>query len=389
MTTKSILALTLWFEWALAGASLPSPLLQLRFNSAGTNVLAQDENSITVLALDPLRVLFRVSADKHVLGQFTPDSQELVFVRSMTGVDPNQINLNRSAPQVERWSVRSRSKINAHSIPDLVCGTSSLAPDGLTLACNDLKGALHVVDVVEGREVFIKKKFVQDRVWLTNDNSGGSDPADLWAADFEYSPDGRFLIAVSKDGGVAAIWDCREKRTVKALGAVKRLSTQVDQTEFFTFQRGDALSLVRRRWAQNEWNCDAITAHFPSGVVISTQRLPRCPGGLGLNVKRLAQRPFRRATDDRFVVIQYEEIIRRGAVGEININKPIWLPLGGVGREAQIRTAGVELSTGRLIFATTQALDIFGTRHIEEIRPGEIGLWEVGAGLVANVSLNR
>ena len=360
-------------------------LRQLKFSADGKFILAQDESAIVVLSAEPLGVLLRVRADKEVLGHFTPDSHQLVFVRSMIQVDPTQIRLMDGTPRVERWDVRDRMHVASSSIPNLVCGSVALAPDGGTLACDDMKGTLQVVDVKSGKVDFTKRKFARARVSVWADQEVTVDSANLWAADFEFSPDGRFLIAVPKDDGDAVIWDRREKGTLNARGQVKMLSKMTERAYFFAFLSPDRLAIARSRYVNSKkaLECDAVILKFPSGDVISTQHLPRCPGGYSVDFRRTTERLLRRAADPKFLIITHEEIIN-GTIGDRNSWHHV-VPPTGKSAKTRIETSAVELSTGRMIGAGLHAVDIFGNRYVEDLRPGEIGLWERGKGLLGSV----
>lgn len=219
--------------WAIAVSSTAAAdfgregvLRQLQFSADGKHVLAQDNSHITVLTVDPLRVLFRVQADQAVLGRFTPDSREIVFVRSMPRVVEGQMPPAQGTPRVERWRLANCTRVASTAIPVLMCGTALLGPDGRTLACADLKGRLHVVDVQAGCEAFTKKEFAL-----------GSEQLYLWAADFEFSPDGRFLIVRPEVDGVAVVWDAGEKQLVKARGRIKLLSKHMSREEISPYMR--------------------------------------------------------------------------------------------------------------------------------------------------------
>ena len=356
-------------------------LRQLRFSPDGKYLLAQDDSEITVLAADPLGVLFRVQAHKGVLGHFTPDSQELVFVKAMTPVVQGQIQGPEGTPRVERWRISDRARVASTAIPSLTCGTASLAPDGRTLACDDLKGTLHVIDVTSGEETLTKKKF----------SLPGTDSrrANLWAADFEFSPDGRLLIALPNDDGVAVLWDAGGRNLLKSQGEVKLLSKAMFRSDFFAFLAPDRLAIMRARWISSKEGskCTADVVAFPSGDVMSTMDMPHCPGGPSLEVGR-PQRPFRRAADSSLLMIDYEVVIDRGVAGIINADSSLprdWVWLQG--RKARVETCAVEAKTGRVIQSDSRMLDVFANRYLTEVRPGEVGLWETGKGLLASIAV--
>ena len=401
MRTTSALLLALAVSAGLATAgdfSSFGVLRQLQFSPDGKYLLAQDDSEITVLTVDPLEVLFRVQADKEVLSHFTPDSRELVLVRSMTrmvqGVHPAQGN-----PRVERWRISDRARVASTPIPSLKCGTASLSPDGRTLACDDFKGTLHVIDVASGEETLTKEKFARPRE-LIDDIGVSVYPARLWTADFEFSPDGRFLIGLPEDEGVAVLWDAGGRHVVKSQGELKLLSKAMFRADFFAFVAPDSLAIVRARWLswRKGWKCSVETVAFPSGDVVSTREIPRCPGGLSFEagpianpredrVTGRAQRPLRRAADPNFLIIDYVKVIDRGtSVVNTDRSTP---SISFRGRIARIDTCAVEAKTGRIIQSGSLALDVFGNRYVTEVSPGEVGLWEIGKGLLTSIVVSK
>lgn len=378
--------------WAIAVSSTAAAdfgregvLRQLQFSADGKHVLAQDNSHITVLTVDPLRVLFRVQADQAVLGRFTPDSREIVFVRSMPRVVEGQMPPAQGTPRVERWRLANCTRVASTAIPVLMCGTALLGPDGRTLACADLKGRLHVVDVQAGCEAFTKKEFAL-----------GSEQLYLWAADFEFSPDGRFLIVRPEVDGVAVVWDAGEKQLVKARGRIKLLSKHMSREEIspymraygqrFTFVGPDRVAIVRARWPSRRagWRCSADIVAFPSGDLVSTIELPNCPTTRSFEAGR-TQKPFRLATDANFLIINYEVVVDRGVA---RANKALSTFYSNR-EKARIDTCAVESKTGRVIHSDSVALDVYGNRYVNEGRPGEVRLWEMGKGLLASIVVSR
>ena len=159
-----------------------------------------------------------------------------MLVTSMTPVVHGRIRGPRGTTLVERWSVSDRSPVASTAIPDLTCGTAALAPDGLTFACDDLKGTLHVIDVASSRVTLVKTKFVL---------LGADDHR--WAADFEFSPDRRFLIALPYYDGEAVLWDAGGRKVMNSEAEIKRLSKLVFRAELLTFmarrQAGDCIGI--------------------------------------------------------------------------------------------------------------------------------------------------
>ena len=396
---KVLLAIVLLAGSATAEGFGKGILRQVLFSPNGKYVFAQDDSEITVLAADSLRVLFRVHADMQVLGHFTPDSREIVFVRAMTPVVQGQIQGPEGAPRVERWRISDCTQVASTSIPSLICGTASLSPDGRTLACDDFKGTLHVIDVASGEETLTKEKFARPRE-LIDDIGVSVYPARLWTADFEFSPDGRFLIGLPEDEGAAVLWDADARHVVKSQGDVKLISNAAVTANFFAFAEPGRLAIVRARWLswRKGWKCSVETVAFPSGDVVSTREIPRCPGGLSFEagpianpredrVTGRAQRPFRRATDPNFLIIDYVKVIDRGTT-VVNTDRST-PSISFRGRIARIDTCAVEAKTGRIIQSGSLALDVFGNRYVTEVSPGEVGLWEIGKGLLTSIVVSK
>ena len=83
----------------------------VRFSPNGQYALAQDDSSITVLTVQPLAVEFWIAAETAGLAEFTPDSQDVVFVNSATRADARSIAFVGRPASVERWSVVSGARV--------------------------------------------------------------------------------------------------------------------------------------------------------------------------------------------------------------------------------------------------------------------------------------
>jgi hypothetical protein len=116
-------------------------LRQLRFSPDGRYILAQDSSGIAVLPVSPLAVLFRIPAKLAGDAQFTPDSQQFIFVSSLAradrqpAADGGRTLLVRSPPHVERWNIADGTRVEWTEIKGLNCATEQLSPDGRILAC--------------------------------------------------------------------------------------------------------------------------------------------------------------------------------------------------------------------------------------------------------------
>ena len=105
---------------------------------------------------------------------------------------------------------------------------------------------------------------------------------------------------------------------------------------------------------------------FPSGKVLSQALFP-------------ASRGFFRSSDPGFIIIPSfgarSELVHTEegrAVKEVSSN----------------RTAAAQLATGRVIISETPALDVMGHFYVTQPAPDEVGLYEIGKGLLHTVALH-
>jgi len=117
-----------------APQTLPeSHLRQLRFSPDGRYVLAVNDSGVTVITVQPFRVLFRISAEDASFAEFTPDSGQVVFAASGTNVEsPTEVASlrakslyalpaattprvlhSRTQPRFERWSISERAEVSS------------------------------------------------------------------------------------------------------------------------------------------------------------------------------------------------------------------------------------------------------------------------------------
>jgi WD40 repeat protein len=315
-------------------------------------------------------------------------------------------------PTVERWRISDCSKVATVPIPDLACGTAALAPDGRTLACDDIRGTLHIVEVASGLERLTKGKFalpMRREYFLKQPH--------LWAGDFEFSPDGRILIALPDDDGPAVVWDSNGRKVVKSQGEIKLLSAPgiappwaplgfpitlapvgamdklILRTNSFAFVSPDRLAIVRARWLswKDGSKCSTAIVTFPAGQAVSSREIPHCPGGLTFGNGRI-QRPFRRAADPGVFIVDYETAVSGGGVaGSVSDNRAMVLNFRNYNpeRTAAVATLAVALKTGQIVQSHSAAFDVYGNHYVEEVRPGEVGLSEIGKGLQASVVVSK
>jgi WD40 repeat protein len=329
-------------------------LRQLRFSSEGKYVVAQDDLEITILAADPLSVLFRIPAENATLAEFTPDSQEdIVFVSSITRVSLTQFTIVHGTPRVERWSVHDRTSVASLPLP----------------------GLLRVIDAASNESVLEQWKFVRyfkSSRWdpskpLQQPLPGYALLGDLGSARLEFSPDGRFLLAVPGAEGTALIWDIHSKCLVRLGGGLRVVNRPGrDSLDFLDFVGSDRVLISSGALGNKNYTVPATVVSFPDGNKLSTAKIPWAPS-------------MRRAADPAFAVVvqpYYSEFVE--VYGRSHRFKE---PSGGA--------AAVELATGQMITSDTPALDVFGSHYVAEVRPGEVGLYERGKGLQATVVLHK
>ncbi len=331
-----------------AGAPAPS-LRLLRFSPDGHYILAQDESAVMVLTAQPLAILFRAPAENAGAAWFTPDSQQLVFVTSATSANSQRIVLVGPPAHVERWDIANHARMQSTEVRLPPCDTEALSPDGCALACVDFGGTLRLIDIRRGETILevkqLGRQLVSGDLLHPRSYSVGGDPG---AADIDFSPDGRFVIAApegAKAEGSPVAFDLQERQRVKLKGGMRKLLLS-QEFAFVSPQQVLIAQLV-----VGPPTVTAALVAFPAGKVLLKPRIPA--GGRLL-----------RAADPGFVLIH---------------------PFGlGAYYDPQAkRTAAVEYKTGEVIISETPALDVFGTHYVAQLPSGEIGLYERGKPAVA------
>jgi|HubBroStandDraft_4_1064222.scaffolds.fasta_scaffold01158_12 WD40 repeat protein len=196
--------------------SLPlrSDLRHLRFSPNGKYALAQDDSTIFVLGLAPMRLLFQIDAADADPASFSPDS--------------TQISFSTSSLRVENWDLSSGQLLGAHEILSYKpCELHLLSPDGHVLACilNTSAATPHLGltlwDVDSGKVIAQKDEAFD--LTPTNDNYSWLVtnklhwPLVRWA----FTPDGKRLM-VNREP-TTLIYDLDQQRFVKAGGALIQL----------------------------------------------------------------------------------------------------------------------------------------------------------------------
>ncbi|HTQ55084.1 MAG TPA: hypothetical protein VMI94_11525 [Bryobacteraceae bacterium] len=373
-------ALAAWLSaQGMACGSQPAGYLrQLRFSADGSYALAQDETEVFVLTVHPLAVLFRIPAGNATDAQFTPDSRQIVFISATTRADPREIKLAPRKPRVERWSITRAARSSSVDLGGTPCDSERLSPDGKVLACVDFAGTLRVSDVTSGRVMLEKHRFGEQFKEIVSKVvfSGGTsnDPAEhvdhIWrkvrgdagSAEFDFSPDARYLASFPEDNIHGALLidlaksapvRLRRKLGLLKLGWGRELNSS-ERGQFFAFISPATMVVSNPFWTKHDVTTVSLI-QVPSGKLLSKPRLP--PG------------PVFAAADPGFVIVR---------------------PFGHTGSyDNPPRAAAVELMTGQVIVSQTPALDVLGGYYIAQPAPDVVGLYERGKGIQASLVLHQ
>jgi WD40 repeat protein len=219
----------------LAKVQLKSPLEvspdinHLKFSPDGRYILAQSFDKIIIVNRDPFRYVFQIDSRGAEPAQFTPDSRSIVFSTS---------NL-----RVEVWDVSSQKRVGAYEPVFLRgCESSSLAPDGRTLACSSVDDALVLLDVPSGAPIFQKSPFHRRT---------------LWGVHMGFSPDARYFVAANYDDSVAV--DIQNKTTLRLRGQLTD-----------ALSGGFAFLGPDRLVGRNAHDMRVFVMTFPSGKVLTS-----------------------------------------------------------------------------------------------------------------------
>jgi len=357
-----------------AGSAPPQSdtLRQLRFSPDGKYVLAQNASEITILSVRPLAVLSRIPAEFASNAQFTPDSLQILFMRSLARADrraavgQERVLLIRSASLVERWRVADGTRVDSREIKGVRCATARLSPDGRTLACEDSEGTLRLIDVASVETLFEKRNFVRlFPIYNFNpdgsiDVPNGQFTGELGHVSMDLSPDGRFLVASPSGGdGKALAWDLQERRAVGLTGRLREITGSI-------FLWPHRLLILQSGSKQGVGTAELVA--FPSTEILSKFKVPVGP-------------LFRTADPDFVLVRPFGLAAATNAFFAVK-------PLNTGGPDAR-RAAVAELATGEVIISKTPALDVLGRYYVAEPFAGAVGLYERGKGLQATVALRE
>ena len=352
-------------------------LRRLRFSPNGQYLLAQDDSKITVLTVQPFSALFRIPADSASLAEFTPDSRQIIFIRSV-GHETRSALSTPTAHQVERWSISNHERTVSTPINGHPCPTEMLSPDGGVLVCVDSKGTLSFVEMSSGNTLFVDRDFGQMSTGyatsqsydpsIYGDRTGRSGPdttsfttrLNPSSALIQFSPDGRFLAAFPSDLCYPIVWDLLQKKKV-SLGGRLRVLRYV----YFVFLTPDRVVTSDTIVMTGQTTTTATLWTFPQGRALSKFKVP-----LG--------RLFPAADEDFVVVRPYTHPF------------PIAPPYAALAPEGDFNgspAGAVDVRPGQAIVGESPLLDVFGSYYVMAQPAGNVGLNERSKGLVSTVVL--
>jgi Peptidase family M48 len=168
---------------------LRSDVSHFAFSQDGKFLLAQDDFAVTVIAREPLEVLFQIPVEEANEASFTPDGRFVVFTTD---------NL-----RYEKWSVAERKPVE---VRELVvrrdCWEHKLSPDGNYLACVDTSTTINVLEVRTGKRIWEKKEFYplsgfEYFFWLASTKGDADSETNFFR--IEFSPDSRYVLFSRSD----------------------------------------------------------------------------------------------------------------------------------------------------------------------------------------------
>jgi len=306
----------------------------LHFSRDGRFVLAQDHEGITILNVQPFSIACRIPVEDAKFAGFTPNSQEVVFISPPDG---------SADSHVERWRLTDGNQVGSFKIATAGCVRQELSPDGRILLCSDRDGTVRAIDVTSRETILEQRKFEKQGFGWRADATIGA-PGNV---EFYFSPDGRFVISRGITRSIA--WDLRQKAEVPLAGQLKH------GLRAMAFMEPERIILPK----SGPGKLGTVTAdlvEFPSGSVVSTYKIP--------------PRLDSAAADPEFVIVRPFGILRR--------------PFD---TSAMHGAAAANLATGLIIVSDYPVLDVSGHFYVTESDLGEVGLYEIGKGLQAKMTL--
>ena len=330
-------------------------LRQVRFSPDGHYILAQDRKTITVLAVEPLRIVVQLEAEAATLAKFTPDSRQILYISPADPADVFALKPRLAPhPQVQGLEI-STGVTFTRDLGSVHCRSADVSPDGSVAVCVDDFGTLSLIRPGSGEVLFQKQGFID--YFRYEDEYGRQNVGDLSKARVRFSPDGHNVLIVPAGGtGKAIAWNSKNNSLIRLKQRLRALRSTYGAVALFAFlDSGHILLDTNHPHNNRRSDVRAAVVGFPDGEVTSTVRVP--PG------------EKHSASDSRFVIV-----------------RPF-----GVGNEDGkfiVPAAAVELDTGRVIISRRPALDVYGEYYATEGEPGEVALWQTGGILKAKIMVS-
>jgi len=309
--------------------ALDPPLVEdfetLKFSPDGKYVLAQDRNSIYILTHQPFEFVFRIDAPDARPAQFTPDSKGVVFY------DPEL--------HVERWDLANQLRAEAEEVVvQKPCLQTRLAADGRTMACMDKEYNLMLLDVSSGNHILERSFFYKPKLDIQGKIGRTRVSFQVEFFNMEFSPDARYFAAVARNGNTLA-FEVGSHQEVPLNDAMKEAVASA-----FTFLGPDRIAGYGGEKGEK-----SIVARFPSGELIQHANFGSANVGPVAHGNYVLLRP-----------------IRDYAVGVL------------------------DLQTNEIIRASKDAaLDIYDKDSVNQLKSGELGLFQGSATPIATLTVPR
>jgi hypothetical protein len=232
---------------------LRADLDRIRFSPDGKYLLAQDESTVFVSSVSPLKFLFKIDALETGPTHFTPDSQRVVF--------------HDSGLRVEEWSIADQKRLSVHEVIfPKGCQQTALSPDGKLLLCAGIqitgdfpKVYLDLLNVADGAHVYENNSFYAPGLM------GSS--YDFWQLYYEsllgedvvsvaFSSDGRYMLVSA--GATTMGYDFQDRHLIALGGGIQHLYQGT-----FTFIGSDRVAVYNGANPLKSW----IYA-FPRGSLV-------------------------------------------------------------------------------------------------------------------------
>lgn len=197
---------------------LRADLDRIRFSPDGKYILAQDESTVFVASVSPLKFLFKIDALDAASAQFTTDSQRVAF--------------HTSGLRVEEWNIATQKRLSVHEVVfPKGCQQTALSPDGKLLLCAGIefrgdfpKVYLDLLNVETGTPAYENNAFYAPGIMGTEGQFRELDYESLTGGDvvsLAFSGDGRYMMLSA--GTTTMAYDCTDRHPIALGGNLQHL----------------------------------------------------------------------------------------------------------------------------------------------------------------------